>query len=787
MKKTYVMALILWMCSMILPGRIQAQGGGCAFITFTAEHFEPCKYRLQSDNSNECYSGLRILLSEGSYVSWEANVLEGWTATLISPTEIQLTHASGILPIGINMPVDFSIPPGISPLLSVLWDYTCPTEEGCVVDLPLEGCPIIADGCIEGFVYMECDELPFINQEVLSDWTIELLDDTGNVLVSEVTGLDGAYSFCDLPAGTYIVQVRGQPGWTANVPPTGQSTIQLNESEIAEQNFGMCMECACGVFSDLLVRSAGSPSQPTTCQGSPVAFGCPSEGVGFNITGFFDCLGGNCELNTQITWALSGQNIAQTGTILASPAFNLNLSSTWFTEPGLYTVALEGQCGNNTCQCTIQLEVDCDLSCEETCTESLSWITRKASQDGKDLGKKGGKVYMAGSFDVGEFHNIVSWDGVTFSPLGLGTNGPIEVLVVHGDNIYVGGRFTMAGDIEANNIAYWDGAWHAVGDGVGGSDSSIVSSLLSTAEGVVVGGEFNNVGNNIAFWDGTNWIQNYFGDGMNGPVNALTLYNGNIVAGGYFASPANNIATWSNGSWSGLAQGINDFGIKENGIKSMLQINADQLVVGGLFKEAVNENDVTVSGTQHIALWNGIEWSSLSTGVNTGEEGIYDIVMCNDNLYVAGDFSEIGGQMISGIAQWDALEGSWVSTSRGPTAVLALACVSINSETCDLIAAGDGFLDQQVCLTAVNEIEKQNLKISPSPNNGEFMIELSEAAKQGLSIQIMSLTGHVLFERKVEIGTSLQHIHATDLPQGMYFLQVVSNGSLKSINKFVKL
>ena len=103
--------------------------------------------------------------------------------TLISPSELQLTHTSGIIPIGINIPIDFSIPPGISPFLSVLWDYTCPTEEGCVVDLPLEGCPVIADGCIEGFVYMECGELPFINQEVLSDWTIELLDDTGLSLI----------------------------------------------------------------------------------------------------------------------------------------------------------------------------------------------------------------------------------------------------------------------------------------------------------------------------------------------------------------------------------------------------------------------------------------------------------------------------------------------------------------------------------------------------------------------------------------------------------------------------
>ncbi len=74
MKKTYVMALILWMCSMILPGRMQAQGGGCAFIAFFVEHYEPCKYELEYDNSSECYSGLRILFIQGSYVTWDANV-----------------------------------------------------------------------------------------------------------------------------------------------------------------------------------------------------------------------------------------------------------------------------------------------------------------------------------------------------------------------------------------------------------------------------------------------------------------------------------------------------------------------------------------------------------------------------------------------------------------------------------------------------------------------------------------------------------------------------------------
>lgn len=51
--------------------------------------------------------------------------------------------------------------------------------------------------------------------------------------------------------------------------------------------------------------------------------------------------------------------------------------------------------------------------------------------------------------------------------LGAGLNGPVNAVVVSGDDVYVGGGFTDAGGItDADYLARWDGAnWHAVAPG----------------------------------------------------------------------------------------------------------------------------------------------------------------------------------------------------------------------------------------------------------------------------------------------------------------------------------
>ncbi|MCY7327440.1 MAG: hypothetical protein LH618_02695, partial [Saprospiraceae bacterium] len=161
---------------MFFANSLAAQGGGCSNITFTVSQYEPCKFRLQINNSSECYTQLRILLDAGEFVDWTASAQTGWSAMLVSPTELSLTHVSGIIPVGQTLPVSFRLPPNVSPVLTVLWDYFCPLGEGCFAEIPIMGCTDPGDGSITGVKYRECGGNTYTNQPLLAGWTITLTE-----------------------------------------------------------------------------------------------------------------------------------------------------------------------------------------------------------------------------------------------------------------------------------------------------------------------------------------------------------------------------------------------------------------------------------------------------------------------------------------------------------------------------------------------------------------------------------------------------------------------------------
>jgi len=80
----------------------------------------------------------------------------------------------------------------------------------------------------------------------------------------------------------------------------------------------------------------------------------------------------------------------------------------------------------------------------------------------------------------------------------------------------------------------------------------------------------------------------------------------------------------------------------------------------------------------------------------------------------------------------------------------------------------------------------KRLRIFPNPNPGMFTVELPGAAKPGMALRIVGLTGQVLMEKPAEAGSTQQSIRADNLPNGLYFLQVVSEGRVLAVEKFVK-
>ena len=94
--------------------------------------------------------------------------------------------------------------------------------------------------------------------------------------------------------------------------------------------------------------------------------------------------------------------------------------------------------------------------------------------------------------------NIARWDGVRWATLGEGVEGSVAAIVVSGKTVYVGGAFNNAGtaggpspiSVPARNIARWDGIrWSALGMGADGP----ISAIALSEDELYIGGSCQSV------------------------------------------------------------------------------------------------------------------------------------------------------------------------------------------------------------------------------------------------------------------------------------------------------
>ena len=292
-------------------------------------------------------------------------------------------------------------------------------------------------------------------------------------------------------------------------------------------------------------------------------------------------------------------------------------------------------------------------------------------------------LYVGGEFSVvGNVlaSNIAKWDGTQWQPLGSGMNDEVRALTVYNGELIAGGEFNTAGGKEANYIARWDGtSWSPLGSGV----SSHVNALTVYNGELIAGGWFHTAGGtpaiHIARWDGTIWSP--LGSGIQGgqyvSVSALTVYKGELIAGGNFTTAggtaANHIARWNGQTWSPLGSGI-------NARVYTLTVYNGELIAGGLFSSAGG------TAANSIARWDGATWSPLGSGMNSR---VYALTAYNGELFAGGWFTTAGGMEANYIARWDpGAPGGWSSLGNGMNdRVYALTVY--NGE---LVAGGDFLL-----------------------------------------------------------------------------------------------
>jgi len=176
-----------------------------------------------------------------------------------------------------------------------------------------------------------------------------------------------------------------------------------------------------------------------------------------------------------------------------------------------------------------------------------------------------GKLIAGGNFNFPP-GRIAAWDGNSWTGLNAGIIGNPSKMTVFDNKLIVGGDFHSAGGQHVNGITAYDGAnWLPLDSGVYDSAhhyATLVSGLTVYDGRLIAGGRFNRAGevdaNNVAAWDGTSWSS--LGDGMGdliepfvSEVQSLAVYDSSIIAGGkfikYLGAPGNRIAYWDGSTW----------------------------------------------------------------------------------------------------------------------------------------------------------------------------------------------------------------------------------------------
>ncbi|MCZ6765447.1 MAG: T9SS type A sorting domain-containing protein [bacterium] len=268
------------------------------------------------------------------------------------------------------------------------------------------------------------------------------------------------------------------------------------------------------------------------------------------------------------------------------------------------------------------------------------------------IARSGNDLYVGGMFDqlatIIPAGNIGKWDGANWDAMNLGTDRAVRAITIapNGD-VYAGGEFTSAGGVpNTRGIARWDGSqWHSVG----GSVNNHVNAILIDGDNIYVGGRFSQAGGkDIAFlarFDGTEWSA--VGSGVDNFVNTFSKRGNRLIVGGGFRMAgewdARGIATWNGTRWKPLGDGISGPGLA---LVRAIAYDEDYIYAGGYFQQAGGQP------ANYIARWDGEEWTAMGSGLSNT---VKHLLMDGDELIVTGEFT---GPMGAGlkrsnfIARW---------------------------------------------------------------------------------------------------------------------------------------
>ncbi len=533
------------------------------------------------------------------------------------------------------------------------------------------------------------------------------------------------------------------------------------EKKISDTITVVCDSCLCGGFTDMFIRfDYGAPSQQMTCGGDPISLGCPNAGFGYSLTGLFQCEGDTCPIEHLIQWNLTGPGASQNGSFWDNdPYWGINLLPNYFTQSGLYTLTLTGNCGGDECPCVIQFEVNCPnlCPCEPEDIQALSNAVDKGFAQA--LYNNSCKACFSPialsdcesvSWHIGNPNNpaIGNSTGTQTFCNNFGSSGSYTVYMVV-TRLKPDGSLCET-FVKSQTVNLTCSPW-------ADCDISLVANPRFS-EGAVAGG-LNSGGAT---------------DGWN------SLYGEPQVLEGQALGSFND--------WTMMLTGNYDHSDVLSTMEPICLEKDTGMVSLRLYGDPIPGVPI-MTGRRPPGSKLSIQFFQGNNFSLNGctDASCYTLARMTDLLPLdSNDWVEI--QIPFNLSDWETLEPCG---SNGVLVRPAIFVTNTLGENQGGMPTRHLAILDNVCINGttvgVKDIfSKNHIRIFPNPTIGNVMIELSQPATGGMVFRITDLIGKQLLEKVAEIGKQQQTMEVNNLPLGIYFLQVFSEGKIIGAEKLVK-
>jgi hypothetical protein len=174
------------------------------------------------------------------------------------------------------------------------------------------------------------------------------------------------------------------------------------------------------------------------------------------------------------------------------------------------------------------------------------------------------------------------------------------------------------------------------------------------------GGFFSSVGSGtlqaeaIALWNGTVWDTfpkrcfkyNPTMAGNFAAISGFLKHDGKLWIYGGFDSlggvPGKNLYSFDGNTFTPYTIPVNNY----NGINKMIIYKNKLIAIGPFY-------DYPSWSISRVAMYDGVSWTSVGTGILGNIAEVNDLVIYNDTLYISGSWAKSAGNVSNYIAKWD--------------------------------------------------------------------------------------------------------------------------------------